>query len=179
MLAVTKAASLIVLLWMVSCSGRSPASLRFPSPGGGSEVRVLVSEDGNVLTVTTGIKESPNSTDRWSLFGEGFRRVWLGWSASGNRVSMLTCSEEFGERIDRFTLVRHAAVDIEKEQVEFREADTNLEESLKDFASSSPIDPRSKDETVFSWFCAGYGDRSFAKFLSATEFVIPPYVKKR
>jgi hypothetical protein len=178
-LAVKKAALLIVLSWMVSCSGGTPRIVLFPSPGGGPDVIVRESEHGNTLTVSTGLKGSPDSRMRWNLYGEEFYRVWLGWSVNGSRVSILTCSEEFGERIDRFSLGRQEVVSIEKEQAEFREADTNLEESLKDFALSTPIGAKLKAQSVFSWFCTGYGELAFNKFLKGKEFVVPPYVKKR
>ena len=164
---------------MVSCSGGTPRIVLFPSPGDGPYVRVHQNEGGTTLTVSTGIEGSPDSRTRWSLYGEGFYRVWLGWSVNGSRVSILTCSEEFGERIDRFALGRQEAVSIEKEQAEFREADTNLEESLKDFALSTPIGSKLKAQSVFSWFCTGYGYLAFDKLLKGKEFVVPPYVKNR
>jgi len=178
---VIKAAPLLLLVWVGSCSGPSHVILRFPSPAGGSGVTVTMSDSGTTVNVITATSGSTGSRMQWGLFGDGFRRVWLGWTSDGNRASMLTCSDEFGERIDRFTFTLRAEVDMEREQREFREADANLVESLTEFASTSSGASRFRDNNVFSWFCTGDGDRSFAKFstVNTREFIIPPYVKKR
>ena len=126
-----------------------------------AEVRVWDLKAGRIMGV-------------WELVGVDYDRAWMGWSRNGKRLSVFTCSQVYGGRVDRFSLDAAQENGLERERAEIAEADESLRGSLRALVQRAEEGDRRGSEDVMEWFCSGFAWGALGGG-KKKEILIPPY----
>jgi hypothetical protein len=160
-------------VFLAGCAGEGGVRYHSASPRGDKQVDVWVNYAGSNFWTAI----YPRSqTLSWQVFGGQFERVWVGWSENGERISVLSCSQEVGSRVDRFpTGEGGPAAHLEQDRKDIASADENLVASLRKLAAGAPTPPEKVREALFSWYCNGYGQWAIERYWSREKkaFLLP------